>query len=336
MIILGIIVLLIIVLLANVGLDEDWAQSSTRLLIFAVNGSIALFSIVILISSNQPIPAAFLADIDPQLAQAFQRVAFQIGMVGITTALAATLIWLGPARRALAGSMHRLHLGNFDGESPLDITALVLSFYLMALIMVQWLVAGGASGLADLAGPVRLGDALLSGLLAVSFAVMGVGLGVRRSWPEALQRLGVIRPGWRNVGAGIGTAIGLLAFLLLVSSLWFTLAPESFQALGNATDALFSEFNSLPLAVAVALSSAIGEEVLFRGALQPRFGLIPTTLLFAVLHVQYTLSPAALIIFGVGLGLGLLRQQQNTTAAIVAHFVYNFSLLAVAILAPQI
>jgi membrane protease YdiL (CAAX protease family) len=182
---------------------------------------------------------------------------------------------------------------------------------------------------------VPLWDVLVSGALAVVFALLGVGLWVRRSWPEVLERLGVadLEPG--SVMAGISVAGALLGFITLAGGLWLRFSPQTFEELGSATEVLFGGFTSIPAALVVAASTALGEELLFRGALQPRLGLLPTTLLFALLHVQYTLSPASLIILGVGLGFGLLRRWRDTTASIVAHFVYNFALLALAMVVPQ-
>jgi membrane protease YdiL (CAAX protease family) len=65
------------------------------------------------------------------------------------------------------------------------------------------------------------------------------------------------------------------------------------------------------------------------------FGLWPTSILFALIHMQYTLTPATLIILGVALGFGWLRQRYNTTVAIMAHFLYNFIPLAVNVYAPE-
>jgi membrane protease YdiL (CAAX protease family) len=47
------------------------------------------------------------------------------------------------------------------------------------------------------------------------------------------------------------------------------------------------------------------------------------------------LTPAMLIILVVGSGLALLRRYQSTTSAIIAHFIYNFVPIALAILLPQ-
>jgi membrane protease YdiL (CAAX protease family) len=92
----------------------------------------------------------------------------------------------------------------------------------------------------------------------------------------------------------------------------------------------------LPAAFWLALTAALSEEILFRGALQPVFGLPLTSVYFALVHMQYALTPAAVIIFVVALGLGWLRQRQSTSSAIIAHFVYNFVQLAVAILAASL
>jgi membrane protease YdiL (CAAX protease family) len=69
--------------------------------------------------------------------------------------------------------------------------------------------------------------------------------------------------------------------------------------------------------------AALGEETLFRGALQPRFRPLLTALIFTVGHVQYTLSPALLEILAIGLVLGWLRERTNTTTCMVVHAGYN-------------
>jgi membrane protease YdiL (CAAX protease family) len=94
---------------------------------------------------------------------------------------------------------------------------------------------------------------------------------------------------------------------------------------------LSNSLNTLSAAFVLSLTAALGEEIAFRGALQPIFGLWPTTILFALIHIQYTLTPATLIIIAVGLGLGWLRRKFNTTAAILGHFLYNFMLIALAL-----
>ena len=77
-----------------------------------------------------------------------------------------------------------------------------------------------------------------------------------------------------------------------------------------------------------AASAAVGEEIAFRGALQPVIGFWPTAMVFALTHTQYTLTPAWIIILGVAIVFGWIRQRYNTSVAILTHFWYNlFQLL---------
>ena len=77
----------------------------------------------------------------------------------------------------------------------------------------------------------------------------------------------------------------------------------------------------------LALASAIGEELLFRGALLPWLGLWPQGLVFALLHVgpgkrfvPWTVSALAL---GVAFG-AIALETGNLGAPIAAHFTINF------------
>jgi uncharacterized protein len=80
--------------------------------------------------------------------------------------------------------------------------------------------------------------------------------------------------------------------------------------------------------LALALSSAIGEELLFRGWLEPLAGLILSSVLFGLLHYAPRASgmwvwiPYA-IIMGIAFGASY-RLTGNIMAPIVAHFVINY------------
>lgn len=83
---------------------------------------------------------------------------------------------------------------------------------------------------------------------------------------------------------------------------------------------------SWPKAFLLALFSAIGEELLFRGAIQPSLGLVPASLLFALAHwpVHPILIPWTLMAGLLGLVFGWSVEQSGHLAApIVAHFVIN-------------
>src|SRR6266566_10017302 len=67
----------------------------------------------------------------------------------------------------------------------------------------------------------------------------------------------------------------------------------------------------------------ICEEILFRGALQPRLGLMVTALLFTSVHTQYSISFDTLTVFVLALGLGLIRKYTNTTTSAITHATFN-------------
>jgi membrane protease YdiL (CAAX protease family) len=75
-------------------------------------------------------------------------------------------------------------------------------------------------------------------------------------------------------------------------------------------------------------STGIGEELMFRGAIQPRFGIILTSALWALLHTQYQFSFVILGLFGIGILFGLIRKYVGTTAVVIAHAVYNIAVVS--------
>lgn len=83
---------------------------------------------------------------------------------------------------------------------------------------------------------------------------------------------------------------------------------------------------TLPRILTVAVASAAGEELLFRGALLPEVGLIPSALVFGLLHGGFSrlLLGWAAFAFLAGLGLGALAQWTGgLSAPFLAHAVVN-------------
>ena len=76
----------------------------------------------------------------------------------------------------------------------------------------------------------------------------------------------------------------------------------------------------------LALVSGIAEEALFRGTLQPLLGLLPTTVLFAVVHVgpsrRYLWWTASALLYGLVLGL-LFEWGMGLLAPVAAHVTLN-------------
>jgi membrane protease YdiL (CAAX protease family) len=75
--------------------------------------------------------------------------------------------------------------------------------------------------------------------------------------------------------------------------------------------------------VLLAVVPGLCEDILFRGALQPRIGLVATALLFTSTHTEYGLSFVILAVFVLALGLGYIRKYTNTTTSMTCHVAYN-------------
>jgi membrane protease YdiL (CAAX protease family) len=67
----------------------------------------------------------------------------------------------------------------------------------------------------------------------------------------------------------------------------------------------------------------LGEEILFRGILQPRIGVIGQALTFAVLHVAAMSPLQGAVVALAGIALGLAARRWGLWASIVAHAAYN-------------
>lgn len=171
-------------------------------------------------------------------------------------------------------------------------------------------------------------------IMMALLGVVGVGwLARRRTFRGALERLAIVMPTGRQALIGVGAALILVPIVLAIEIVagraGFGLDADvdriTEQMIGPLTRSVFG-------ILTLGLAAALGEETIFRGALQPRFGLILTSLLFALLHSTYGLTLSTLLVFMVGVVLGLLRQRHNTTTSMITHAVYNMTLGLIAYL----
>jgi len=251
------------------------------------------------------------------------------GWVLIAISLYAIIICIRPVRRLLA------RLLPLDPESAVHTLALVLAGYLagntlfaLTQDVLLELVAAGVT--------VTIIDILLQQIAFVIVAFFGAGYLTRRNLQQVSRRLGLERPTANQLLLGLAT-IGLLIMLQwVIGATWALLDPEQAEVLGDLNESLLADFDSVGAWLILAVASGVGEEILFRGALQPVFGIFFTSILFAIVHVQYGLTPITLAVFLLGLILGILRRRTNTTVTIFVHFGYNFILGLFALLAVYI
>ena len=225
----------------------------------------------------------------------------------------------------------------FDPHSYVHMVAMVGYLYFLGLQTISFISAGGLTGLAEsYAGGISAGELLLNAFPFIVLALVGVGWGTRRNWTQVRQRLGLYWPEPKGALIALATVLILFMYVAALSAIWMALvSKETYEEQTKASDALAESVNSLGLAFLLAATAAIGEEIAYRGALQPVFGLWPTAVVFTLTHAQYTLTPAWLIILGVALAFGWLRDHYGTGTSIMAHFLYNFVPLALSLAAPQ-
>jgi membrane protease YdiL (CAAX protease family) len=163
-----------------------------------------------------------------------------------------------------------------------------------------------------------LGGGLI-GYVMLAFA--GVGLLVRRNLSESAARLGLRWPRLSDLVAA-GLALIVLSGLNAGSDwLQHRIFPDSWQLDHRMSEAMASGMKPSQI-VLLGFSAGIGEEIIMRGALQPKLGILLTAACFAALHVQYSWF-GMLVIFALGIVLGLVRKYASTSAAMIAHGAYD-------------
>jgi membrane protease YdiL (CAAX protease family) len=172
--------------------------------------------------------------------------------------------------------------------------------------------------------PVAIADVIASEVPFLVLALAGVGLYIRRNYAGVALRLGVTRPTWWQVAIALAAAGAFFAFIQGIDQLSHVFTPQVAGQVDKTTAHMYGGILSDPLGVAaLALLPGVCEEILFRGALQPRIGLLATAALFTSTHTQYGLSFDTLSILVVAIGLGLIRKYTNTTTSGICHVSYN-------------
>ena len=216
----------------------------------------------------------------------------------------------------------------FDRLKPVHRVAALLM--ILQAVLVFWTLAldGQPEG-RDLLPADETGALLhvsISAALNVTLALLGVGWLTRRDLSAILGRLGLRLPTPKDWLAGLVTAVLLYTSAHVATAIWASaVSPVTFEAQTRTARFIFETLSgSLVASLLFACLTGISEEILYRGALQPVFGILLSSLFFTLIHVQYAFTPAALILFLVSLGFALLRKRYSTSAAIIAHASYNF------------
>ena len=211
-----------------------------------------------------------------------------------------------------------------DPASAVDMAGLCLLFGVAGVFITLFAVSpDDLNDPESAASSVDYASLVLQATAFVGVAYAAVGLGVHRSWRQATARLGLVWPTWKTPFVVVGFMILGLVVSAAAGLLTEVLQPDLSDQIDRVTQDLTADVRSPLGAVVLGLSAGIGEELLLRGALQPRFGLVLTSAVFALLHTQYGVSFVIVGLFGFGLVLGWERKQFGTTAAILTHALFN-------------
>lgn len=238
------------------------------------------------------------------------------GLVGL-------VVLLPPVRRLLARVLPINPASTVHAVALSMTTLIALQLFLTLAIGLGNL----ADGMVEEGGGVTIATVWIQALLFAALGFVGVGWPVRLTFSQTMERLGITRLTLGRFGVGLGLTAVMIGTLIAIS------AAASFFGIGfdenvsNLSEQLLGDLFLSPFGIAtIGLAAALGEETIFRGALQPRFGILFTSLLFALTHSNYGITLSTLIVFVLGIILGLARKRYNTSTAMVIHAGYNIVL----------
>lgn len=249
--------------------------------------------------------------------------AFATAWCGFAVLACLLLAW-----RPAADAVMRACFGGLPGRTR-RLTGRLIVMALMLPVPAALLVPPLLAELASSGQSLVDAPGLVAQLLGeIALALAGVGWFVRRDLRGVIDRLGLgaLRP--RDALVIVG---GVAAILLLNHGTEW-IAIRAFPALWRqdaAVTALMAAHLPVATSLLLGVSAGVGEELLMRGALQPRLGIRLTAIVFACGHVQYSWF-GMLTIALLGMVLGVIRARTNTTVAIVVHAIYD----VVAVLVP--
>ena len=336
---IGVFVPLFVVLwLANMSERQRQVRDESRL--FAVIAYLALVSIYLTLMSVGLLlqSFSFVISRQPQLletlgnglvdASMLERISSTSVMgIGVWAPALLGILLLTPPLRRLCARFLPIDADSSVHAVAMSLTMLIVVNMLVTLSIGLETLAEALAQQDDLGGSVTVAMLWTQQILMLLLAMVGVGWLSRRSLSEAMQRLGITGVSGRQVLIGMAAAMFMLPISVMLQQIAIFLGFGAAPDVEVLTDQLLGSLFQSPLGIiTLGLAAAVGEEPLFRGAMQPRFGVLLTALLFAVVHSNYGLSVSTVLVFVLGLVLAWLRIRHNTTTAMIAHATYNMTI----------
>jgi len=239
--------------------------------------------------------------------------------------LAFSLPLLKPFRRLIS------RFTPMDPTSPIDLCGLAMILAVVTFLVIQARLTGAVEMGEGESGALAGNSAwlILTMLTFVAVAYASVGYRIYRNGNDATKRLGLDKPDLKTIGISVAFVIPCFIVSAIGSLLTVAFQPSIVENVEETMDQITNGLQNPFGALLIGLTAGIGEELLFRGAVQPRFGIAVAALLWTSLHFQYDFSFILLGLFGVGIVLGLQRKYFGTTSAIITHAVYNMMVVGI-------
>jgi uncharacterized protein len=262
-----------------------------------------------------------------QLTTEFDDEAFsaRTGLFMIGAGLAIGLPLLPPVRQVIS---------KLIPINPRSIPDMVgLSIMLAISVMMVWTIEltfdNGNGDFSPAGGP----ELILQAILLVAIAYFAIGGGINRNLTNVRERLGLYMPTSRQVVLSIALIIPIFIVSALGGLLTEFFQPGFTDEIDEIMREVTGDLVNIQGALLIGLTAGIGEEILFRGAIQPRYGIMFTSLIFTLIHVQYGFSFVLVGVFLTSIILGIQRNRMNTTCCIITHAAYNFTAVMLTALA---
>jgi membrane protease YdiL (CAAX protease family) len=321
-----------IVLLAVLAqLQPVWP--ALRPLVWLVFGLLMVAGLaLVVVATVLPFDLEAGSDLPPDAARAM-LVALGLGVLGLVGSLSLLIggLWVRLARW-LGGQV--------DPTDPRHAQALVGLVAASTLAFVPTIALGGEAPALrisevdpaffdrDRSTGGQLLDLVYNLAWTIPLALLLVGVPIQRTVRAALGRLGIRPIGLRGLGVGIGAAavLWVVGTVLDQVTYWFWGLTGWPRTDPELVERLMSVALSPLGALVAATAAGVGEELMMRGVLQPRFGWLLPNLAFTAAHaLQYNLD-ALIGVFVAGAILALVRARWSTSEAIVAHALYDLVL----------
>ena len=286
-----------------------------------------------------------LADLSSLPAADLQRLqesSVRIGLGAIGSLLLASAAFIPPIRKRVLARVLPIDPQSFIHTIALVlVTAITLLCSVPLLVLATPVITSIASDMSEQgqnfvlrSSQGMLLDELYGLLWLLPAATIAVGYGVSRNFRQVLDRLGLHQPSWFQVWSGIAGAVALVLAVSLLSPgiewVWQLLGWP--QTDSDAFLEIADHFFSWQGAIVIGVTAGLGEELVFRGILQPRLGIWLSNLCFTSVHAFQYNWDTLLLIFLLGMVFGIVREKSNTTTSAIVHGAYDFLLIMAIVL----